>query len=168
MFHIHTYLPTYLICCLFFYRCVNITDIGIGYLSTMPTLQILFLRWCSQIRDNGVQHLSTMRNLEILSLAGKYYNYVHKISYFHRYLVSTKYLNPQCLSWIRPIPLYHDIDNSKGHAKMNHNGDVMRSHCYWINGIINHDFFSLIHRVIRIYNLQFFRSVQMLKIRFFI
>lgn len=51
-------------------RCVNITDIGVGYLSTMPCVQVLFLRWCSQIRDSGVQHLSTMRSLEILSLAG--------------------------------------------------------------------------------------------------
>ncbi len=55
-----------------FCRCVNITDIGLGYLSTMPCMQILFLRWCSQIRDGGVQHLSTMRSLRVLSLAGTY------------------------------------------------------------------------------------------------
>lgn len=53
------------------FRCVNITDIGVGYLSTMPTLKVLFLRWCSQLRDNGVHHLSTMQSLQVLSLAGK-------------------------------------------------------------------------------------------------
>ncbi|XP_056641757.1 F-box/LRR-repeat protein 16 [Diorhabda sublineata] len=51
-------------------RCVHITDIGIGYISTMLSLQSLYLRWCSQIRDFGLQHLCGMRNLQILSLAG--------------------------------------------------------------------------------------------------
>ncbi|KAH1004138.1 hypothetical protein HUJ04_003937 [Dendroctonus ponderosae] len=51
-------------------RCVHVTDIGIGYISTMLSLQSLYLRWCSQIRDFGLQHLCGMRNLQILSLAG--------------------------------------------------------------------------------------------------
>lgn len=51
-------------------RCVHITDIGIGYISTMLSLSALYLRWCSQIRDFGLQHLCGMRNLQILSLAG--------------------------------------------------------------------------------------------------
>lgn len=55
---------------LFFFRCVHITDIGIGYISTMLSLSSLYLRWCSQIRDFGLQHLCGMRNLQILSLAG--------------------------------------------------------------------------------------------------
>ncbi|XP_060519820.1 F-box/LRR-repeat protein 16 [Cylas formicarius] len=51
-------------------RCVHVTDIGIGYISTMLSLQALYLRWCAQIRDFGLQHLCGMRNLQILSLAG--------------------------------------------------------------------------------------------------
>lgn len=51
-------------------RCIHISDIGVGYISTMISLQALFLRWCSQIRDFGLQHLCSMRNLQVLSLAG--------------------------------------------------------------------------------------------------
>ncbi|KOB73216.1 F-box/LRR-repeat protein 16, partial [Operophtera brumata] len=51
-------------------RCVHITDIGVGYISTMQSLVALFLRWCSQLRDFGVQHLCGMRSLQLLSLAG--------------------------------------------------------------------------------------------------
>lgn len=51
-------------------RCIHITDIGVGYISTMLSLTALFLRWCSQVRDFGLQHLCSMRNLQILSLAG--------------------------------------------------------------------------------------------------
>uniref|UniRef100_T1GU39 ATP synthase subunit s, mitochondrial n=1 Tax=Megaselia scalaris TaxID=36166 RepID=T1GU39_MEGSC len=51
-------------------RCVHITDIGVGYISTMLSLTALFLRWCSQVRDFGLQHLCSMRNLQVLSLAG--------------------------------------------------------------------------------------------------
>lgn len=51
--------------------CVHITDIGVGYVSTMLSLTSLFLRWCTQLRDYSLQHLNTMRNLQILSLAGK-------------------------------------------------------------------------------------------------
>lgn len=51
-------------------RCIHITDIGVGYISTMISLNALFLRWCSQIRDFGLQHLCSMRNLQVLSLAG--------------------------------------------------------------------------------------------------
>lgn len=47
------------------------TDIGVGYLSTMTSLLKLFLRWCTQIRDFGLQHMYSMRNLRVLSLAGK-------------------------------------------------------------------------------------------------
>lgn len=53
-------------------RCIHITDIGVGYISTMLSLTTLFLRWCSQVRDFGLQHLCSMRNLQILSLAGLY------------------------------------------------------------------------------------------------
>lgn len=55
----------------FIFRCVHITDIGVGYISTMLSLSALFLRWCSQVRDFGLQHLCSMRNLQVLSLAGK-------------------------------------------------------------------------------------------------
>lgn len=51
-------------------RCIHITDIGVGYISTMLSLTALFIRWCSQVRDFGLQHLCSMRNLQILSLAG--------------------------------------------------------------------------------------------------
>ena len=53
------------------FRCVHITDIGIGYISTMLALNTLFLRWCTQIRDFGLQHICGMRSMQILSLAGK-------------------------------------------------------------------------------------------------
>ena len=56
---------------LFFSRCSHVTDIGVGYLSTMTSLTRLYLRWCTQLRDFGLQHLYTMKNLKILSLAGK-------------------------------------------------------------------------------------------------
>ena len=55
-----------------FNRCVHITDIGIGYISTMLALNTLFLRWCTQIRDFGLQHICGMRSMQILSLAGNY------------------------------------------------------------------------------------------------
>ena len=51
-------------------RCTHITDIGVGYLSTMTSLTRLFLRWCTQLRDFGLQHLYTMKSLKVLSLAG--------------------------------------------------------------------------------------------------
>lgn len=54
-----------------YFRCVHITDIGVGYVSTMLSLTALFLRWCSQVRDFGLQHLCSMRNLQVLSLAGE-------------------------------------------------------------------------------------------------
>lgn len=53
------------------FRCVHITDIGVGYISTMRHLTALYLRWCSQVRDFGLQHLCGMANLQVLSLAGK-------------------------------------------------------------------------------------------------
>lgn len=52
------------------FRCVHITDIGIGYISTMLALHTLYLRWCTQIRDFGLQHICGMRSMQILSLAG--------------------------------------------------------------------------------------------------
>nr|CAD7200038.1 unnamed protein product [Timema douglasi] len=52
------------------HECVHVTDIGVGYISTMLSLSALFLRWCSQVRDFGLQHLCGMRNLQVLSLAG--------------------------------------------------------------------------------------------------
>ncbi len=63
-------------------RCVHISDIGVGYISTMLALHSLFLRWCSQIRDFGLQHICGMRNLKILSVAGKQ----KKSKYFRFYL----------------------------------------------------------------------------------
>jgi len=51
-------------------RCCHVTDIGIGYLSTMTSLCRLYLRWCTLLRDFGLQHLYTMKNLTALSLAG--------------------------------------------------------------------------------------------------
>ena len=51
-------------------RCSHVTDIGVGYLSTMTSLTKLFLRWCTQVRDFGLQHMYSMRNLRVLSLAG--------------------------------------------------------------------------------------------------
>ncbi|XP_063984751.1 F-box/LRR-repeat protein 16 [Diachasmimorpha longicaudata] len=51
-------------------RCVHVTDIGVGYISTMSSLNVLFLRWCSQLRDFGLQHLCGMRALLVLSVAG--------------------------------------------------------------------------------------------------
>ncbi|KAK0089564.1 hypothetical protein PV325_006693 [Microctonus aethiopoides] len=50
--------------------CVHVTDIGVGYISTMGSLSALFLRWCSQLRDFGLQHLCGMRSLQVLSVAG--------------------------------------------------------------------------------------------------
>ena len=53
-----------------YYRCCHVTDIGVGYLSTMTSLCRLYLRWCTLLRDFGLQHLYTMKNLTALSLAG--------------------------------------------------------------------------------------------------
>jgi len=47
------------------------TDIGIGYISTMLALHTLYLRWCTQIRDFGLQHICGMRSMQVLSLAGE-------------------------------------------------------------------------------------------------
>ena len=55
----------------FTYRCSQVSDIGVGYLSTMTSLRRLFLRWCTQIRDFGLQHVYTMKSLQVLSLAGE-------------------------------------------------------------------------------------------------
>lgn len=33
----------------FVFRCVRITDTGLGYLSTMSSLRSLYLRWCCQV-----------------------------------------------------------------------------------------------------------------------
>ncbi|GBO29751.1 hypothetical protein AVEN_116259-1, partial [Araneus ventricosus] len=51
--------------------CVHVTDLGVGYVSTITTIRVLYLRWCTQLRDFGLTHVCNMRNLEILSLAGK-------------------------------------------------------------------------------------------------
>jgi F-box/leucine-rich repeat protein 16 len=58
-------------------RCVHVTDIGIGYISTMLALHTLYLRWCTQIRDFGLQHICGMRSMQVLSLAG-----MHTLSQF--------------------------------------------------------------------------------------
>lgn len=49
------------------------TDIGIGYISTMLAIHTLFLRWCTQIRDFGLQHICGMRSMQVLSLAGEHF-----------------------------------------------------------------------------------------------
>lgn len=64
------------------FRCVHITDIGIGYISTMLALNTLYLRWCTQIRDFGLQHICGMRSMQILSLAGIYTLYRKRSIYF--------------------------------------------------------------------------------------
>lgn len=72
---------SYIVSCIFLIfkicncRCSHVTDIGVGYLSTMTSLLRLFLRWCTQVRDFGLQHMYSMRNLRALSLAG-IYNYL--------------------------------------------------------------------------------------------
>lgn len=53
------------------YRCVHITDIGLGYAATMAKLSVLSLRWCPQVRDFGIQTLCSMKSLTSLALAGK-------------------------------------------------------------------------------------------------
>ncbi|GIY79026.1 uncharacterized protein CDAR_565931 [Caerostris darwini] len=53
------------------WRCVHVTDLGVGYVSTITTIRVLYLRWCTQLRDFGLTHVCNMRNLEILSLAGE-------------------------------------------------------------------------------------------------
>ena len=53
-----------------FYRCSQVTDLGLGFLSTMTSLQRLYLRWCCQLRDFGLQHVYIMSSLQVLSLAG--------------------------------------------------------------------------------------------------
>ncbi|XP_051797266.1 F-box/LRR-repeat protein 16 isoform X3 [Acanthochromis polyacanthus] len=58
------------LCIVSSFRCVRITDTGLGYLSTMSSLRSLYLRWCCQVQDFGLQHLFGMRSLRLLSLAG--------------------------------------------------------------------------------------------------
>ncbi|KAH9519768.1 Sorting nexin-29 [Bulinus truncatus] len=50
-------------------RCTHVTDIGIGYISTMTSLTRLFIRWCVQVGDYGLHHIFSMRNLRVLSIA---------------------------------------------------------------------------------------------------
>ncbi|KAG9509033.1 F-box/LRR-repeat protein 16 [Fragariocoptes setiger] len=51
-------------------RCIHVTDVGLGYLSTMPNLHVLSLRWCQQITDLGLETLISMRTMTSLSIAG--------------------------------------------------------------------------------------------------
>lgn len=74
-------------------RCVHITDIGVGYISTMLSLSALFLRWCSQVRDFGLQHLCSMRNLQVLSLAGKLTKEPHLRALLEQSVAPIKYAN---------------------------------------------------------------------------
>lgn len=39
----------YICVCVCAFRCVRITDTGLGYLSTMSSLRSLYLRWCCQV-----------------------------------------------------------------------------------------------------------------------
>ncbi len=56
---------------LFVFRCLHITDIGLGYIATMAHLESLSVRWCPQVRDFGLQALISLRSLRTLSIAGK-------------------------------------------------------------------------------------------------
>lgn len=50
-FHKHeVMINTQQVCvCVCTFRCVRITDTGLGYLSTMSSLRSLYLRWCCQV-----------------------------------------------------------------------------------------------------------------------
>uniref|UniRef100_A0A1I8HP62 Protein kinase domain-containing protein n=1 Tax=Macrostomum lignano TaxID=282301 RepID=A0A1I8HP62_9PLAT len=50
--------------------CSSISDIGVGYLSTMPKLRSLCLRWCSSLSDTSIRHILNLRTLSFLSAAG--------------------------------------------------------------------------------------------------
>ncbi|CAG5128894.1 unnamed protein product, partial [Candidula unifasciata] len=50
-------------------RCTHVTDVGIGYISTMTSLNRLFIRWCVQVGDFGLHHIFSMRSLRVLSIA---------------------------------------------------------------------------------------------------
>lgn len=56
-------------------RNVHITDVGIGYLSTMSRLTLLHIRWCPRITDIGLESLLGVSSLKYLSLAG-----IHQIT----------------------------------------------------------------------------------------
>ena len=51
-------------------RCIHITDIGLGFISTMAKLRSLSARWCPQVRDFGLQTICCMKTLETISVAG--------------------------------------------------------------------------------------------------
>lgn len=106
------------------FRCVHITDIGVGYISTMLSLTALFLRWCSQVRDFGLQHLCSMRNLQVLSLAG---NVIISVSHaifllfrwnFHCFMIYWNNLFNEC-HWIhllnekKKLFFYNHLFNEK-------------------------------------------------------
>ena len=84
------------------YRCCHVTDIGVGYLSTMTSLCRLYLRWCTLLRDFGLQHLYTMKNLTALSLAGSPSNAI-SLHFLPRDAMLARYV--LCLS-VRPS-VYH-------------------------------------------------------------
>ena len=107
-----------MIWCTWCSRCVHISDIGVGYISTMLALSSLFLRWCSQIRDFGLQHICGMRNLHILSVAGTYH---HNIAFLFKYfnMCFKKKSDPICKSfsclipsfWQKHFPYLQDVHN---------------------------------------------------------
>ena len=83
-------------------RCVHITDIGIGYISTMLALHTLYLRWCTQIRDFGLQHICGMRSMQILSLAGKNYLIV-SLTHSPLEMQLTPHENPKRPKFLRKV-----------------------------------------------------------------
>lgn len=50
--------------CVCTFRCVRITDTGLGYLSTMSSLRSLYLRWCCQVEHTDT-HIFTHANTHI-------------------------------------------------------------------------------------------------------
>lgn len=51
-------------------RCIHVSDVGVGYLSTLSSLRTLSIRWCTHVHDAGMQHVCSMRQLRVLRLSG--------------------------------------------------------------------------------------------------
>ena len=85
------------------FRCLHVTDIGLGYVATMTNLKTLSLRWCPQIRDFGLQTICSMRSLKNLSVAGQFnYNLIH-------YQINIKLSFQVVLNWLSMA--FHVLSN---------------------------------------------------------
>lgn len=51
-------------------RNVHITDAGLGYLTMMSNLTLLYIRWCPRVTDLGIETIIQAQTLRYLSLAG--------------------------------------------------------------------------------------------------